>query len=57
MHDLTGFMPVGECFYCGQTLVVSCKGFNVADIPDVIVCRDCQDINERRLADLEGKTE
>lgn len=47
------WIVVGECFYCDETLIQDCKDFNVADLPDVLVCSSCEPVHARRLASPE----
>ncbi len=43
---------IGECFYCDETLIEDLKDFNLADLPDRLVCSSCLPIEVRRLASL-----
>lgn len=48
------YIVIGECFYCDETLVLDRKDFNVADLPDVLVCSSCVLVDARRLASAES---
>jgi hypothetical protein len=49
----SSLIVIGECFYCDETLGVDRKDFNVADLPDVLVCSSCEPVHARRLASSE----
>ncbi len=49
----SSFIVIGECFYCDETLIEDRKDFNVADLPDVLVCSSCESVHALRLASVE----
>ncbi|WAC43979.1 hypothetical protein OU997_17315 [Pseudomonas sp. SL4(2022)] len=48
----SSFIVIGECFYCDETLIEDRKDFNVADLPDVLVCTSCEPVHALRLASV-----
>ena len=48
----SSFIVIGECFYCDETLIEDRKDFNVADLPDVLVCTSCDPVHALRLASV-----
>ncbi|NQD80924.1 hypothetical protein HP436_12130 [Pseudomonas sp. CrR14] len=46
------FIVIGECRYCDDVLIEDASTFDVADVPDSVVCANCQPIEDRRLAAL-----
>lgn len=48
----SSFIVIGECFYCDETLIEDRKDFNVADLPDVLVCSSCESVHALRLASV-----
>lgn len=52
----SSFIVIGECFYCDETLIEDLKDFNVADLPDFLVCTSCEPVHALRLASV-GRSE
>lgn len=46
------FIVIGECRYCDDVLIEDASTFDVADVPDSLVCDHCKPIEARRLAAL-----